>query len=64
MAAAGIGIAFLPDVAVRGAIGDGRLCALPGQREHRVSTQMVWQKERWISPVLAPFLSICREMKS
>jgi DNA-binding transcriptional LysR family regulator len=60
---AGLGIAFLPRVAVQEQIDQGRLAALGWQMPFEVYTQMVWHRARWIPPALREFLIICRQME-
>lgn len=60
--AAGLGIAFLPQVAVAESIAQGKLAALCWQEPFRVCTQMVWHKEKWLSPILKAFLDTGRQM--
>jgi len=60
---AGIGLSFLPVVAVETEITQGRLVPLrwagPGLQ---VDTQMVRHKDKWLSPPLRAFLNVAREV--
>ena len=58
---AGLGIGFLPQVAVAKEIEQEKLCALRWERPFKVNTQMIYNREKWHSPVLKAFLKICRE---
>lgn len=60
---AGMGIAILPQVAVAAEIDDGRLAALAWDVPNfEIVTQMVWHKDKWLSPALSAFLEITREV--
>jgi DNA-binding transcriptional LysR family regulator len=59
---AGLGIAFLPLVAVRQEIEQGQLCALNWEKSYHVYTQMVTSKDRWHSPNLDGFLSVSQKL--
>ncbi len=60
---ANMGIAVLPAVAVASEISQGRLAALKwGGHDFQVVTQMLWHKEKWLSPALHAFLNVAREM--
>ncbi|GCE22937.1 LysR family transcriptional regulator [Dictyobacter kobayashii] len=59
---ASMGIAFLPAITVAKEIAQGRMVALhwPGHEFH-VHTQVLWHKEKWLSPALNAFLTVTRE---
>lgn len=60
---AAMGITFLPAITVRQELEDGRLVALNwDQRTFEVVTQMIWHKDKWLSPALQAFLEIAREV--
>ncbi|MDO3408315.1 LysR family transcriptional regulator [Saccharibacillus sp. CPCC 101409] len=60
--AAGLGLAFLPRVAVRKECEDGRLARLDwDDTDQRVSTQVAYHGKKWRSPALLEFLRIVRE---
>ena len=62
-AMAGIGLAFLPLVAVEIEIAQGRLVPLKwAGRDFQVVTQMARHKDKWLSPALQAFLTMAREM--
>ncbi|GGD62502.1 LysR family transcriptional regulator [Paenibacillus nasutitermitis] len=64
-AISGIGIAFLPQLAVSGELERGELVVLPWEMsELRVATQMAWHREKWISPAILAFLNVARESLS
>ncbi|MCM3747354.1 LysR family transcriptional regulator [Paenibacillus pasadenensis] len=57
----GMGIAFLPEIAVASELEQGRLIALPLElAELNVAVQMVWHKKKWISPAIHAFLEMAR----
>jgi DNA-binding transcriptional LysR family regulator len=63
-AAAGMGVAVLPEVAVRAELADGRLAALGWWRQGdaEMATHLVWHRGRWQSPALRAFLGAAREL--
>ena len=62
-AMAGMGIAFLPAVTVAADVAQGRLVALNWEAHNfQVYTQVMWHKEKWISPAIGAFLNMAREV--
>ncbi|RJX40462.1 LysR family transcriptional regulator [Paenibacillus pinisoli] len=62
-AIAGIGIAFLPEVTVKAEIERGQLIALPWEiPDLHVYTQMLWHKDKWLSPIILAFIEAAREV--
>lgn len=62
-AIAGMGIAFLPSLVVETEIAQGKLIALQWGKQHfQVLTQMLWHKEKWLSPAIQSFLNVAREV--
>jgi len=60
---AGMGIGFLPEVTVATDVAQGRLAMLNWEGHcFQVYTQMVWHKEKWISPAMRAFLEMAREV--
>ncbi len=60
---AGMGIAILPEVAIAAEIAQGRLAALDWVGPVcSIGTQMVWHKDKWLSPALRAFLDVAREV--
>ena len=58
-----VGIAILPRVAVEREIQEKRLTALPVvDARFSVYTQILWRRDKWISPTMALFLNICRDV--
>ena len=56
-----MGVAFLPQITVERELEEGSLVALPWEREEfSVVTQMLWHKDKWLSPALQAFLTIAR----
>lgn len=62
-AIAGIGIAFLPEIVAKAEVERGELVALPWQiPDLHVYTQMLWHKDKWLSPILLSFIEAVREV--
>ena len=59
---AGMGVSVLPDVAVAPEVAAGRLVRLRWAAPFDVSTQMVWNARRSISPAQAAFMTTAREV--
>ena len=58
-----LGLSFLPLVAVEKEIEQGRLVPLRwAGRNFTIITQMVWHKDKWLSPTLKTFLNVVRDM--
>ncbi|MCM3118514.1 LysR family transcriptional regulator [Neobacillus sp. MER 74] len=59
---AGIGIAALPKIAVETEVAQGRLAELKWVgSDFPIVTQLVWHKDKWMSPALSAFLEVTRE---
>ena len=59
----GMGIAVLPEVAVRAELAAGRLVELTCLEPLLVmSTCLAWHKDKWLSPALRAFLDVTREV--
>jgi DNA-binding transcriptional LysR family regulator len=56
----GMGIAVLPAVTVANEVARGQLVVLPTVNPLQVYTQMIWHKDKWLSPALRAFLDLCR----
>lgn len=60
---AGMGISFLPAVTVAAEIAQGRLSVLNWEgHSFQVFTQVMWHKEKWMSPAMSAFLDMAREV--
>lgn len=60
---AGIGIAALPKLAVEKEIEEGSMSVLRWKGpEFPIVTQLVWHKDKWVSPALSAFLDVTREV--
>jgi DNA-binding transcriptional LysR family regulator len=58
----GLGIALLPAITVQSELQDGKLAALAwDDRSHRVATQLIYHKSKWVSPALEAFLFVVRK---
>lgn len=59
----GIGIAFLPEITVEAEVERGDLVTLPWQNpDLHVYTQMLWHKDKWISPIILSFIEAARDV--
>lgn len=59
----GMGLAVLPEITVQKEIAQDQLVALQwNEPDFYVMTDMLWHKEKWISPALRAFLSMARSM--
>ena len=62
-AISGIGIAFLPEIVTKAEVERGELVALPWQiPDLHVYTQMLWHKDKWLSPILLSFIEAARKV--
>lgn len=62
-AISGIGIAFLPEIVAEAEVERGELVALPWQiPDLHVYTQMLWHKDKWLSPIMLSFIEAAREV--
>ena len=60
----GMGISILPEVATRVEVEQGKLAVLPWiLPDVQVFTQMVWHKEKWLSPALNAFIDTAASMQ-
>lgn len=60
---AGIGIAALPKIAVETEVAQGRMAVLKWVGpDFPIVTQLVWHKDKWMSPALRAFLEVAREI--
>jgi DNA-binding transcriptional LysR family regulator len=56
----GMGITILPVVTVSTELAGGKLAALNWTEEFVAVTQMLWDKDKWLSPALSTFLEMAR----
>jgi len=60
---AGIGLTFLPTIAGQVEIAAGALVPLPWPGPpFEIVTQLVWHKDKWLSPAIRAFLAVSREV--
>lgn len=59
----GMGIAVLPQMAIQAEVEEGRMVILPWTRPMQVTTQMIWHREKWLSPAFCSFLEMVEQMK-
>ncbi|TCP58931.1 DNA-binding transcriptional LysR family regulator [Tumebacillus sp. BK434] len=59
---AGLGLSFLPLIAVESELREGKLAVLPWQEPAiRVATQLIHHKSKWLSPAHREFMRLVRE---
>lgn len=59
----GLGLSFLPRVAVADEIESGALVELPWQgKPIEFATQMIWHKDKWLSPGLKYLIEVAKEL--
>ncbi|WP_410495255.1 LysR family transcriptional regulator [Cellulosilyticum sp. ST5] len=59
----GLGISLLPRVAVEEEVKSGKLIPLKWQgAEFEIVSQVLYHKNKWISPALDAFINLCKEM--
>lgn len=60
-AMAGLGIALLPEMALKREIREGTLVALPWELSGTpFSAQMLWHREKWVSPSMDAFIQLAK----
>ncbi|WP_339170241.1 LysR family transcriptional regulator [Paenibacillus sp. FSL R5-0341] len=60
-AVAGLGIALLPEMALKKELSEAELVALPWDlSEICFSAQMLWHREKWISPSMTAFIQVAK----
>lgn len=60
---AGMGLSFLPLIAVEAELDRGRLVALPWTGgEYGLVTQIAWHRDKWLSPALRALVDLSREV--
>ncbi len=59
----GTGITILPEIAVQNEVAAGSLVVLPWRERGLISANllMIWQKNKWLPPVLQAFMDMIRE---
>ncbi|MBW7457657.1 LysR family transcriptional regulator [Paenibacillus sepulcri] len=59
----GMGIAFLPDMAVKAELERGELVSLPWEMpDLHVVTQMLRHKDKWLSPAIEAFIDVVKDV--
>ena len=59
----GLGLTLLPLMSVENEIAQGKLVPLKWVgRDFQAVTQMLWHKDKWLSPTLQTFLNVAREI--
>ncbi len=58
----GMGVAVLPEISVKSELAAGSLAVLPWQEKGiAANLLMIWQKNKWLPPVLQAFMEMVRE---
>lgn len=64
-AKAGMGIGFLPEIAAKCELERGELVSLPWDMASlNIKTQMIWHKDKWITPAVQAFMEVAQEVLS
>ena len=59
----GVGIAMLPEIAVRRELAEKQLLPLKWKENSvEVITQMAWHKDKWLSPAMGAFMEMARQV--
>jgi Transcriptional regulator len=59
---AGIGLAFLPEFAIKKELRDGTLIELPWEgNSFSIGTYMLWHQDKWLSPTIHAFIDVARQ---
>jgi len=58
----GLGVGFLPQVAVQDLLDRQALASLKWEKDFSVELQLVWHKQKWLSPVEKRFVEICQAL--
>ena len=61
MAASGLGLCVLPDLAVRKELSSNLLDALPYKNDYKIYIQLFCHNSKWISPYLADFIELVKK---
>jgi DNA-binding transcriptional LysR family regulator len=59
----GMGIAVVPQMAIQAELEEGKMVILPWTRPMQVMTQMIWHREKWLSPAFSTFLEAATLMQ-
>lgn len=59
----GLGLCLLPEIAVKEELKNGKLIALAwAGPDFNIVSQVLYHKDKWLSPALRAFLNLCHEM--
>lgn len=60
----GLGVTILPTIAAKNELQQGKLIELNWKGpSFDVKTQIMWNREKWLSPIMKAFLELCSSMK-
>ena len=62
---AGVGMTFLPEIAVHKELATGDLIEIPFAGEpFQIFTQIAWHKDKWLSPTVSAFIEVAQDCLS
>jgi len=62
-ARSGLGLAFLPQMAVEAELANGQLASIPWEDlKFNIFTQIVYRKDKWLSPALSALIQLSKEL--
>lgn len=59
----GLGVGFLPQVALQDVLDEGSVAILKWEKTFAVELQLIWHKQKWLSPLERRFVKICEGLK-
>ena len=59
----GMGLTILPQMAIQAEVETGKIAILPWTRPLQVVTQMIWHRDKWLSPAFTTFLATAAQMQ-
>jgi DNA-binding transcriptional LysR family regulator len=62
--AEGLGVGFLPQVAVQDLLASKRLALLRWEKSFSADLQLVWHKQKWLSPAEARWVEVCAGLEA
>jgi DNA-binding transcriptional LysR family regulator len=60
----GLGVCILPQVAANAEIKAGKLVCLDYTCDYGIQSQLIWHRDKWLSPILNEFINITKEVAS
>ncbi len=62
LAASGLGICILPKAAACGEMNDGKLVRLDYSCDYDIRSQLIWHRDKWLSPLMKDFIKTACEV--